>query len=80
MLNFDHDLENIRILSQSYPFTDVLSYPFLSFHGWDIQRSGTVNYHIVQAELLKLQKNGQFPDEPVRIKVWQIHYVTSRTY
>jgi hypothetical protein len=26
-----------------------------------------------QAELLKLQKSGQFPDEPVRIKVGQIH-------
>jgi hypothetical protein len=25
-----------------------------------------------QAELLKLQKSGQFPDEPVRIKVGQI--------
>ena len=27
-----------------------------------------------------LQKSGQFPDEPVRIKVSQIHYVTSQTY
>ena len=30
---------------------------------------------IPQAELLKLQKNGQFPNEPVRIKGAQIHYV-----
>jgi hypothetical protein len=31
------------------------------------------------AELLKLQKNGQFPDDPVRVKVQQIHYVTSHS-
>ncbi len=30
--------------------------------------SGTGDGQIVQAELLKLQKSGQFPDEPVRIK------------
>ena len=32
----------------------------------------------MQAELLKLQKSGQFPDEPVtvRIKGVQIRYVT----
>ncbi len=29
---------------------------------------------IVQAELLKLQKSGQFPDEPVRIKGTPIYY------
>jgi hypothetical protein len=27
-------------------------------------------------ELLKIQKSGQFPDEPVRIKVGQLHYLT----
>ncbi len=42
--------------------------------------SGKVHCLVAQAELLKLQKSGQFPDEPVRIKVWQIHYVTSQTY
>ena len=31
--------------------------------------SGRVHGSIAQAELLKLQKSGQFPDEPVRIKV-----------
>jgi hypothetical protein len=31
----------------------------------------------VPPELLRLQKNVQFPDEPVRIKGAQIHYVTS---
>ena len=41
--------------------------------------SGTGHGQIAQAELLKLQKSGQFPDEPVRIKVSQIHYVTSQT-
>ena len=29
---------------------------------------------IVQAELLKLQKNGQLPDESVRVKDTQLHY------
>ncbi len=42
--------------------------------------SGTGHGHVAQAELLKLQKSGQFPDEPVRIKGAQIHYVTSQTY
>ena len=31
--------------------------------------SGRVHGSIAQAELLKLQKSGQFPDEPVRITV-----------
>jgi hypothetical protein len=30
-----------------------------------------------QDELLKLQKNGQFPDEFVKINVEQIHFVVS---
>jgi hypothetical protein len=42
--------------------------------------SGTGHGRFAEAELLKLQKSGQFPDESVRIKVWQIHYVTSQTY
>ena len=41
--------------------------------------SGTGHGQIAQAELLKLQKSGQFPDEPVRIKGAQIHYVDSVT-
>jgi hypothetical protein len=35
-------------------------------------RSGSGTGHLglfAQVELLKLQKSGQFPDEPVRIKV-----------
>ena len=39
--------------------------------------SGTGHGDVEESELLKLQKNGQFPDDPVRIKVTQIHYVTS---
>jgi hypothetical protein len=31
------------------------------------------------SELLKLQENGQFPDESARIKDSQIHNVTTRT-
>jgi hypothetical protein len=42
-------------------------------------RSGIVHGHVVQSELLKLEKNGQFPDELVRIKGSQIHHVTSQT-
>ncbi len=45
-----------------------------------IDGSETDHGSIVQGQLLKLQKNGQFPDEPVRIKGVPIHYVTSRTY
>jgi hypothetical protein len=33
-----------------------------------------------EAELLKLQKSGQFPDELVKIEDVQIHYVASQTY
>ena len=42
--------------------------------------SGTVHCYVAQAELLKLRKSGQFPDEPVGIKFWQIHHVTGLTY
>ncbi len=37
--------------------------------------SGTDHRLIVRAELLKLQKSGQFPDDHVRIKGTQSHYV-----
>jgi hypothetical protein len=43
--------------------------------------SGTGHGRFAQAELLKLQKSGHFPDEPVRMnrrmKVSQIRYGTS---
>ncbi len=42
--------------------------------------SGTDHGQITQDELLKLQKRGQFPDEPVRIKDTPIHYVNIQTY
>jgi hypothetical protein len=42
--------------------------------------SGKVHCLNAQAELLKLQKSGQFPDEIEKIKVAQIHYVASQTY
>ncbi len=32
----------------------------------------------MQDELLKLQKNGQFPDELVKMKGTEIHYVNVR--
>jgi hypothetical protein len=35
---------------------------------------------IDKTELLKLQKSGQFPDDPVKIKDAQIHDVNSQTY
>jgi hypothetical protein len=31
--------------------------------------SGIVHGRFAQSELLKMQKSGQFPDDPVRIKV-----------
>ena len=39
--------------------------------------SGIVHGHVALDELLKWQKSGQFPDEPVRVTVQWIHYVTS---
>ncbi len=42
--------------------------------------SGIIHDLIVLTKLLKLQRRGQFPDEPVRIKVGQIHYVTYLMY
>jgi hypothetical protein len=41
---------------------------------------GTVSGWIAQPELLKLQKSGQFPDEPVKIEGAQIHNVNAQTY
>ena len=37
---------------------------------------GRIHDLITLTKLLKLQRSGQFPDEPVRIKVGQMHYVT----
>jgi hypothetical protein len=42
--------------------------------------SGRIHDLIELTELLKLQKRGQFPDDPVRIKFREIHYVTSQKY
>jgi hypothetical protein len=42
--------------------------------------SGTGHGQVEKLELLKLQKSGQFPDESVRIKETQIHYVNSQSY
>ena len=42
--------------------------------------SGTDHDQIAQAELLKLKKNGQFPDETVRIKVAPVQYVNTDDY
>jgi hypothetical protein len=46
-----------------------ISYKYRRTHG-----------HVPETELLKMKKNGQFPDDTVRIKVARIHYVTSQTY
>jgi hypothetical protein len=42
--------------------------------------SGTGNGWIAEAELLKLQKSVQFPDELVKSEGAQIYYVASQTY
>ena len=46
-------------------------FPTLAFAAQRTPRGGSARVHclIAQAELLKLQKSGQFPDEPVRITV-----------
>ena len=41
--------------------------------------SGTDHGQIVQTELLKPEKNGQFPDESVRMKGSPIHDVNDQT-
>jgi hypothetical protein len=52
--------------------------PTLFLSGQRQPRGGGGRIHdlIALTKLLKLQRSGQFPDEPVRIKVRQIHYVT----
>jgi hypothetical protein len=35
-----------------------------------------VHGHVSQVEILKVEKRGQFPNDPVRIKRTQIQYVT----
>ena len=52
---------------------------------WGVRRTarawgGTGHVCVVQAELLKLEKSRQFPDEPVRIKGAPVHYVKAPTY
>ncbi len=52
---------------------------------WVVRRtpcggSGTVHGHVPDDELLNMKENGQFPDDPVRIKDTQIHYVVSQAY
>jgi hypothetical protein len=42
--------------------------------------SGKIHRSMTTAELLKMQKIGQFPDDLVKIKVSQIHYESSQTY
>jgi hypothetical protein len=46
---------------------------------WSTPRggSGTGHGHVAEAELLKLQRRGQFPDEFVKIEDTQIQYVYS---
>jgi hypothetical protein len=47
---------------------------------WDVRRTSGTGFWILETELLKLQKNGQFPDESVKRKDTQIHYVNTQTY
>ena len=42
--------------------------------------SGTGHGHVAEVELLNLQKNGQFPDDLVKIEDAKIHCVTYQTY
>jgi hypothetical protein len=58
----------ILFLSDELVGSDQTS-PRRTSHGGD----GTVHF-------LKMSKNSQFPDQSVRIKTVQIHYVTSHSY
>ncbi len=42
--------------------------------------SGTGHGHVAEAELMKMEQSGKFPDGSVRIKGVQIHYVNDWTY
>jgi hypothetical protein len=42
--------------------------------------SGTGHGQVAQAELLNLQRSGQFPDELVKKEDKQVHYEVSQTY
>ena len=58
---------------------------YCPFSIWVVRRtphtgSGTDHGRIAQVELLKIKKNGQFPDEPIRIKDTPVQYVNTQTY
>jgi hypothetical protein len=59
----------LRLTRKAAALARVL--PTFAFAAQRTPRGGIGRVHclIAQAELLKLQKSGQFPDEPVRITV-----------
>jgi hypothetical protein len=57
----------LRFTRKAATLAEVLTTLDLSCEDKPRGGSGTVHGHVAQAELLKLQKSGQFPDEPVRI-------------
>ena len=61
------DLETIRVPSMFNVIHSTVSLPRM-LPTLDLS-CGTGHGQITQAELLKLQKSGQFPDESVRIKI-----------
>ncbi len=69
-------IRSVEVLKRMFPILDLSSEETLC------DSSGTGHSRVAQAELLKLQRNGQFPDEFVKIEVTQIqiHYVSSWTY
>ncbi len=75
-------LEHLKIETRliDEKFANVMGEYDLTVRRTSRDGSGSVHGQIARAELLNLQKSGQFPDDPVRIKVTRIHYVTSQTY
>jgi hypothetical protein len=58
-----------RLTHKAASLARVLSTLLLASQRTPRVGSGRVNGHVVKAELLNLQKSGQFPDDPVRITV-----------
>ncbi len=57
-----------KVIRSAAALASMLPILDLSCEGNATRRKGTVHWSIAQAELLKLQKSGQFPDELVKIE------------
>jgi hypothetical protein len=66
---FDRRTIKVKINTQRCNLDENISNPRFEHRRKSRRGSGRVHGWSALAELLKLPKSGQFPDEPVRIKV-----------